>query len=54
MLIVVICLAHTLWPTLVALLKDTEIHAAVMALGVFAFVVLRLPRPPLPARRVVS
>jgi hypothetical protein len=54
MLIVLFCLTQTFWPELVALIKDTQTHAAIMALGVFAFVLVRLWWQPLSTPRVVS
>jgi hypothetical protein len=54
MLVVLFCLTQTFWPELVALIKDTQTHAAIMALGVFAFVLVRLWWQPLSTPRVVS
>ncbi len=47
-------LAQTFWPDCVMLIKQVEIHAAIMALGVFGFILVRLWRHAFQAPRVVS
>ena len=54
MCILLFSLAQTFWPDYVMLIKQVEIHAAIMALGVFGFILVRLWRHAFQAARVVS
>ena len=44
MLSMLFCMAGNLWPVLIALARQVEIQATVMAVCVFAFIALRLWR----------
>jgi len=44
MLSTLFCLAGDVWPVLIALARQVEIHATVMSLCVFVFIALRVWR----------